>query len=424
MGCSSTKATAVVQRARGGPGSPGSQGSAGASSSVRRTQEADLAEVPDEPHASRIAVALPSKPAPNETGTRQGPMGPRWGRTQLSESSTVPVQTVVTMGTRRPLEASSSSYTDVAKVTATYLYTLVSNSRWVDKHNDVAYYFKVPVLLADLGREEDARFALRVVARYADAGGAGSANAEYATTYPQCPWLWMCWAASKLGMEDLANGCFEKLRRYQHRITESGLIQAPYSSAVDFQADFMATAMVAKAALLRKRPDCAAGAGDALVRALEANRANMRARRRFSLRWSWRGGFLDDGKRCNCVSQGQPGQYYQMLGFPALVLMELARARLERSAVYRAAATEIVSFLKGCAGILDSGKAHVVAAAFAFAHDADMANLIASKLVSQQQPTGSFQGGDAESLEAMDGAAETAFWLHHVSMGLSSITSL
>lgn len=319
--------------------------------------------------------------------------------------------------------SSSSSYSAAANATAEYLVKRISDAWWVVGHDDVAYYFKAPLLLADLGREKDARQALDVVARYVDTGGSNSACKTYSCTYPQCPWLWICWAATQLGAEDLADRCFEKLCRYQHRITESGLIQAPYSDLKEFEADFFATAMIAKAALLRKRRKAAAGAGDALLRALEANRKNMSAWRRFSFRWSWHG-LAADEEPGSCVCQGRPCQQFQMLGFPALVLMELARAQLEQRMAYREAAAELVDFLRGCSGLVGSSAAPVVAAAAAFAHDSETARRIADRLLAEQQPAGSFGGGDPESWTAVDSSAETAFWLRHVDLGLTKTTQL
>mmetsp|Transcript_87594 Transcript_87594/g.203740 ORF Transcript_87594/g.203740 Transcript_87594/m.203740 type:complete len:428 (-) Transcript_87594:86-1369(-) len=407
MGCSGCKALP-----HGIPTKPAGDVSAapcssGPTKSCALSTESDNSEVAHEPRSARLPVS-PIRQVPG--GTRHGPLGPRCGRPEASE-----------LFLQRPLvECGSSAFGSAAEATAAYLAKLVLNARWASRHPDVAHYFKVPLLLADVGREQDARAALDVVAKFVEQGGAGSASETYAEVYPHSPWLWICWAASRLGPMALADHCFNKLRAYQHRLTESGLVRATYVGAMDFEADFFATAMMAKAALLRGKLSSAEGAGDALVRALEANQLNMSARRRFNLRWRWQSGFVEETELSHCVLQGVSGQLYNMLGFPALVLLELQRAGARHGATYRAAATELLAFLKGCRGLFTSPDAHVVAAAAALADDKDTASRIASFLVSHQQGDGRFGSGDPEAHETMDASAETAFWLRQVELGLAS----
>lgn len=269
---------------------------------------------------------------------------------------------------------------------------------------------------------QDAQAALRVAAKYAEHGCANSCNKVYAEDYPHCAWLWICWAATRMSADDLANRCFQRICSYQHRLTQSGLVRDPYSSAFDFEADFFATAVCAKAALLRNDAARAEGAGDALMRAMDANRTNMSKRKRFNLRWRWHDGFVEQSGPTQCFLQAaDTGQLHSMLGFPALVLQELSRTKLTRASAYAAASRDLLQFIKGGRGMRNSPQAHVVAAAAAAANDANLATQIADALASQLRTSaGSLVHDGVEEWETMDHAAEAAFWLGYVNRSLTT----
>jgi len=284
----------------------------------------------------------------------------------------------------------------------------------------VAFYAKAPMLLFEANRKQDAQAALRVAAKYAESDSTKSCSQVYAEDYPHCAWLWICWAATRMSVDDLANRCFEIICSYQHRLTQSGLVRKPYRSACNFEADFYATAICAKAALLRNDAARAEGAGDALMRALDANRSNMSERKRFNLRWRWQDGFVQESGPTQCVLQAADGQLHSMLGFPALVLMELSRTKLSRASAYATASLDLLNFIKGSRGVRTSPQAHVVAAAAAAAKDSSLATQIANELASQMRTSVSLMGDGANKWETMDHAAEAAFWLCYVDRSLAS----
>jgi len=317
------------------------------------------------------------------------------------------------------LEGHRASYTEVVAPLWNCLVERILNREWVAQHNDVAFYAKAPMLLFEANREKDARAALHVAARYAEHSSTNSCSQVYAEDYPHFALLWICWAATRMSVDDLANRCFERICTYQHRLTLSGLVREPYRSACNFEADFFATAICAKAALLRNDAARAEGAGDALMRALDANRSNMSERKRFYLRWRWHDGFVQESGPTQCVLQDADGQLHSMLGFPALVLMELSKTQLSRASAYATASLELLNFVKGSRGLRTSPQAHVVAAAAAAAEDSSLAAQIADEFASQMCAPDSRVGDSASEWESMDHAAEAAFWLCYVGRSLS-----
>jgi hypothetical protein len=320
------------------------------------------------------------------------------------------------------LECHKPLYSNVVNATADFLATRILNRDWVAQHDDLAFYAKAPMLLFEANRKQEAQAALRVAAKYAeDAASTNSCNKVYAEDYPHCAWLWILWAATQMSANDLANRCFQRICSFQHRLTQSGLVREPYRSAFDFEADFFATAVCAKAALLRNDASRAEGAGDALIRAMDANRSNMSNRKRFNLRWRWHDGFVEQSDPTHCVMQASgSGQLHSMLGFPALVLLELSRTKLARASAYAQAGLDLLHFLKGSRGVRNNPQAHVVAAAAAAATDSTLATQIADELASQMNTKGSLMHDGAEEWESMDHAAEAAFWLCYVNRALAS----
>lgn len=316
------------------------------------------------------------------------------------------------------------SYTVAARKAIDYLLPRLLDDAWVARHDDVAYYFKAPLALLEAGDPAAAGRALDVAARYAERGGGGSANGAYAEFYPHYPWMWMCWSAVLLGRMPLAESCYEKMRRFAVPSICAGLVREPFrGTGQACEADLFATAELVKVALLLGRRRDAAAAGEVLRRALRANREPMISGY-FFLRW--RGETSDQEPPVlirqegvfNCVAQGMPGQLYFMLAFPVMVLLELASLHDEPTADdCRAAANEMLAYLKGCAGVYSSPMAHKVCIAAAMAGDAETARKIADFLVSLQD-SGCFQE-DAEAMDSVDQTAEIAAWLFQVEKSLA-----
>ncbi|CAK0885104.1 unnamed protein product, partial [Prorocentrum cordatum] len=305
---------------------------------------------------------------------------------------------------------------------------------WVAEHRDVAFYFKAPMAFLEAGDAEMAEMALDIAAGYVDSGGAGSKNEAYAgdLTTRITPG---CGSAGQLcgwTARSLARNCWGRLYSFVHPVTCAGLVGVPYSAAPSavalslasrpLKGDLFATAEVAKAALLLGRRGVATQAGDAMVRALDANKEHMEAGE-FFLRWSCHRAEDRDGPAhmavellvgekdldaFHCVQKGAPGQLYFLLAFPAMALLELHHTT--GSEGYREAALRVLDFLRGCAGVFESPMAHKVARAAAMAGDAETARRIADFLVSQQRETGCYQE-DPEAMDSIDQTAEIAVWL-------------
>jgi len=318
------------------------------------------------------------------------------------------------------LACHSTSYSNVVSSIADYVATRVLDKDWVAQHGDLAFYVKAPLLLFEANRKQDAQAALHVAAQHVDKGFANNCGKVYGQDYPHCAWLWVCWAATRMSDEDLANRCFKKICSYQHRLTHTGLIRKPYRNAFDFEADFFATAVCAKAALLRNDVARAEGAGDALTRAIDANRTNMSKRQRFNLRWRWHDGLGEE----HCVLQASDGQLLSMLGFPALVLLELSQTKLAKASAYEIAAADLLHFIKGTRDLQNNPEAHVVAAAAAAANDSSLATQVADNVASKLRASSSRILSDALSWEDIDHAAEAAVWLCHVNHSHASCVSI
>lgn len=320
-------------------------------------------------------------------------------------------------------EGGSLSLSDMGCVTssvASFLAARVADSTWVKGHDDVAYFCKTSLVLLEADKPSAAKIALGEAVRFMDRGGADSAHELYSGAYVQVPWLYMCWAATRLHNEDLAQQCFEKICRFRHPLTDTGLVKAPYSRQKPFEADFMATAVVCKAALLRNAIADAKVAGDSLLRALEANRLNMARHRCFRLRWCWDSGFLQEQSPLHCVAQSQPGQNYGMLGLPAAVLLELARTLggVEGSR-YREGGLQLLQFLKGCTGLLTSTSIHVVVHAALLANDQAFASHLGEAAMQRHQAAG-LPSTDAVSASAVDEMADAAIWLSQAAVQCNS----
>mmetsp|Transcript_27810 Transcript_27810/g.62783 ORF Transcript_27810/g.62783 Transcript_27810/m.62783 type:complete len:434 (-) Transcript_27810:50-1351(-) len=306
-----------------------------------------------------------------------------------------------------------------SQAAARYLLQRLLDPKWAKAHDDVAYYCKAPVVFLELGQLAEANRALDLAEAYVDRGGLGSREELYSQTYPQGPLMWICWAASRLGRRQLAERCLERLLRYVHPVTRSGLVKAPYSSPLIFEADFFATALVIKAALAMDKMRLATEGGEALLRAIEANHNNM-LRHRFNLRWRWSDGFLQETDPHLCVMQGGSGQEYSMLGFPAAMLFELASARklaggtcladgrrAPAAQVFQTGALELLSFLRGCGGLSSSPTSHAAAYAAAMGNDRRLSGQIVVNVASLQKGLGCF-GADPDSTCSVDQAADIA----------------
>merc|ERR1712232_1529787 len=82
---------------------------------------------------------------------------------------------------------------------------------------------------------------------------------------------------------------------------------------------------------------------------------------------------IDEPDALHCINAKEPGQLYFMMGFPAMVLLELATSSSDdlkvRADEYRETAQTIIDFLKTCEGIWTSPMAHKFGMAAAMAGD-------------------------------------------------------
>jgi hypothetical protein len=316
------------------------------------------------------------------------------------------------------------AYSEVVSAAMGYLSKRILNPAWVKEHDDVAYYFAAPLAFFETATCEEAAKALDIVEPYVERGGADSKNPAYAYAYPHYPWMWMCWAATRMQRHELAQHCYERLCTYVHPTTSAGLVSTPFEGERDapVEADLLATAEVVKTSQLVGRLEVAQAAADTLVKALESNREHMR-NGRFYLRWTavspecaGSHGFgrehlnlVQEQDPFHCILQGAPGQLSFMLACPAMVLLELSKAVADvavgASERYRATALQFLDFLKACDGVHEGTMAHKYAIAAALAGDSETVRRILDVLFSLQHSTGCF-GEDPESMEAVEQTAE------------------
>jgi len=324
------------------------------------------------------------------------------------------------------LLVTAMNYTIASDAALEYLATRVLDPSWVSQHDDVAYYFKAPLAFLEAGRRDEALKVLAVAEKYVARGGADSANGAYAGVYPHYPWLWICWAAKDLDRADLVEQCFKNFSAYIHPPTSSGLVTSPFIEEKAFEADFFATAEVAKFAFFRNDMVLAQQAGDTMLRVLEANRMHM-PKGRFFLRWksatTEETNLVEAEDALHCVLQEIPGQLYFMMGFPIMTMLELAQSQATgdhaKAETYSAAASELLAYLKGCTGIWESPMAHKVGRAAAMVGDQDAAVKVADFFASQQQSSGAFQA-DPEAMDSLDQTAEIAVWLRQIDQDLAA----
>lgn len=295
-----------------------------------------------------------------------------------------------------------------------WLASKVLDKTWVSEHNDVAYYFRLPLAFIEAGRESDAEKVLDIAKAWVMTGAAGSAHRDYGSVYPQYPLLWICWAACRLGRMELAKRCFATISKHVCPVTCSGVNSSPFSQGAANEFDFFATAIFAKAALLTGDSESAGFAGDSLLRALEANRIEM-LEGRFFLRWTWMSGLVMERDRdaSYCVWQKGSGQQFHLLGFPAAVLAELASENIQAEipgADFKKGALDLLQYLQKCDGVLSNPTSHQVACAAARARDEEFAAKISNNLVKLQQASGAFSA-DLQSLDAIDKTAELSICL-------------
>lgn len=243
-----------------------------------------------------------------------------------------------------------------SKVATAYLTAHMFDDGWAASSTDIGHLLKAPMAMLELGQMADAREALLTAARHVgerEELGMSSANATYATLYPQYPFFCLCWAAAQLGDGILARKCYSRIAQFVHPVTGSGLVASPYVPVKPFEADFLATALAAKAALLVGDYGAAVLSGESLLRALEVNRRSMAADR-FWLRWSWANGLVETEDPLHCVSCRGAGQLYFMLGVPAGVLLELASlpaASTPTAAAFLDGGMELLAFVQRCRGL-------------------------------------------------------------------------
>lgn len=309
-----------------------------------------------------------------------------------------------------------------------YLAERVLQSEWIAAHDDVAYYFKAPIAFLEAEDSEAAEAALEIAVKYMDKGGSESKNGAYANIYPHYPWMWMCWAAVRLGKAPLADQLFTSIYTYAVPQTCAMLVTAPYSKGAACEADFFATAELLKVALLLGRQEVASLAATTLVAAVEANRDHMNAGQ-FYLRWEGQKPDAEGGEAPQPrdalileedpfhVLQGTPGQLYFMMAFPVMVLIELSDAvkdhQPDNAEKYRSTAMELLEYLKACTGIFESTMAHKFGVAAAMAQDVESARRIADFFVSLQREAGCFQE-DPEAMDCIDQTAEITAWLYQI----------
>lgn len=324
-------------------------------------------------------------------------------------------------GQRRGLEIDLGEGSTICTTVAEYMASKILDKAWVSQHDDVAYYCKVPLALLEVGKSTEARESLNVAVKYLERGGAGSECASYSGNHVQAPWLWICWAAARLQCDSIVETCCKKIGRFKEPMTDTGLVKSPYTGfrATDYEFDFLATAMLCKAAMLQGSWSAAREAGDSLLRTIGANQLDMRNRRRFSLRWRWNTGFLQVQDEYHCIVQGSPDQLYNMLGLPAVVLLELSTSRAleqrKEASAYREGALTLLAFLKDCVGIHASPHASAVAFAATLAGDADLQRRLTGQLVQRCAGTAEVGTREAETPERFDQLAETCIWLAQVS---------
>lgn len=288
---------------------------------------------------------------------------------------------------------------------------------WISQHDDVAYYFRLPVAFMEAGREAEARRALDIAARYVRANRVSSK--KLTMIYPQYPLLWICEAAARLGQGELAERCVQAILRYRHPLTSSGIISEPYTWNENYEADFFATAVLAKAAILSGQESLAVSAANSLLRAVDANRRYM-ASGRFFLRWTWADGFVEnDEDPLYCVTTSGEQQLYFLLGLPTAVLLEVANSfrSMADSAKekYRAVANELLLYLKRCKNFFTASTAYGTACAAAMLGDQESMIRLRSCMLSFQQKDGSFNG-PLTHLDILEHTAEISTCLCRISM--------
>lgn len=276
----------------------------------------------------------------------------------------------------------------------------------VSQHYDVAYYYRLPMAFIEAGREAEAQKALDIASQFVLANKASSQRLSSA--YPQYPLVWICEAAGRLGRNELARRCVEDIFRYRHPLTNSGLV-SEYTWNGAYEADFFATAVVAKAAVLSGHEAVAKAAADSLLRAVDANRRHMAAGR-FFLRWTWADGFLERADDpLYCVSTLGEKQLYFLLGLPSVVLLEVAASfrSIADSAKkqYQTVAHELLQYLKGCKHLFSASTSYTCATAAAMLGDRESTERMRSRMTALQLGDGSFQCETSE-LDTVQHTAE------------------
>eukprot|EP00435_Cladocopium_sp_Y103_P028652 s1256_g7.t1 len=368
------------------------------------------------PQPSQIAIAVSSA---------EMPMPPRDGghkpATRIgAEASAKPQRPG---GTSQQSGSSMDRPTNEVERALMYLSRSLDET-WISQHDDVAYYFRLPVAFMEAGREAEARRALDIAARYVRANRVSSK--KLTMIYPQYSLLWICEAAARLGQGELAENlgefaegdprrCVQAILRYRHPLTSSGIISEPYTWNENYEADFFATAVLAKAAILSGQESLAVAAANSLLRAVDANRRYM-ASGRFFLRWTWADGFVEnDEDPLYCVTTSGEQQLYFLLGLPTAVLLEVANSfrSMADSAKekYRAVANELLLYLKRCKNFFTASTAYGTACAAAMLGDQESM----SCMLSFQQKDGSFNG-PLTQLDILEHTAEISTCLCRMSM--------
>mmetsp|Transcript_41840 Transcript_41840/g.90294 ORF Transcript_41840/g.90294 Transcript_41840/m.90294 type:complete len:485 (+) Transcript_41840:139-1593(+) len=211
---------------------------------------------------------------------------------------------------------------------------------------DIALKCKAPLVLLLSGRTSQAKNSLLSCAKVLQKGATSSLT-YYSREYVQAPWFWLFWAATGLNEQDVASTCYSQLGAYRHRFSDSGLVKSQYTTWNKFEADFYATALLTKAALIRGAREEALSSGLSLLRAVRANERLMEERRSFCTRWTFDAGFLESSGHYCCVCQDADGQNWGGLALPALVMLELSAEPISpaEQKAFHEAALRLLSFL-------------------------------------------------------------------------------
>jgi len=332
-----------------------------------------------------------------------------------------------------------TAYAAAADSALEFLKARILSDEWTEDRHDVAYYFKAPRAFLLAGDVTSAQAAFDKLAGILFSkepfveGHPPSANPVYSGMYPHYPVMWAARVATELPSErHAADKCDELLKQWRAS-DGSGLVFSSQSG----EGDLFATAMLVYNHLTFGRLNEAMRSADVLVQVVN----DQTERSRFHLRWSIEdtatatGGFRPVQRSFleppasgawpslfYTVDQHSEGQLYFMLGFPAMVLLDL-QAKLGAQGIspdsvvrrqYVETANSLLDFVESCNGYRQSPMAHKVAVAAKMSGRIGLADCVGDFFLSQQQQHGGF-AEDADALDTVDQTAEMACWLRVLS---------